>query len=255
KLTPISAAAIEDWKKYQAEKARQRCYVITREGVEYRDGAPGIDQVTGRACRALTDQLRERLREYENGNRPQKIQSNDPTFFDSRTAEPIVWFYQNKSGDIELFDLIGFHPETGEELRPVTKEIVEVWKRQAAERKLQNSRRAPQRIDPERANFFDPLTGKPRVWYGRTPGGDYEFYDGDGYDPSTGEKLTPVSAAAIEGWKKYQTEKAKQRCYVITRDGVEYRDGAPGIDQVTGRECRALTDQLRERLGQYGKGN
>ena len=68
----------------------------------------------------------ERLREYEKGNRPQKIQTADPTFFDLRTGEPIVWYYKDKNGVIELFNLMGFHPQSGDELSPVTKEIVEL---------------------------------------------------------------------------------------------------------------------------------
>ncbi len=47
---------------------------------------------------------------------------------DSRTGEPIVWFSKNTGGSIELFDLMGFHPITGEELLPITRDVVETWK-------------------------------------------------------------------------------------------------------------------------------
>jgi hypothetical protein len=84
--------------------------------------------VTGRQCRELTPQVFERLHEYEKGNRPKRIMASDPTFFDPRTGDAIIWYYKNKNGDIELFDLMGFHPETGEELLPILKDIVDLWK-------------------------------------------------------------------------------------------------------------------------------
>ena len=152
-----------------------KCYVITRDGVIYRE-QPGFDPSTGRECRPVTPELVERLREYERGNRPTSIEAPNPEFFDRGTGRPIVWFYKNKTNDIELFNLMGFHPETGDELEPVSKEIVELWKKQAA--------------------------------------------------------------------KTY---------YTITRDGVRYSN-KPGIDQLTGRQWREMTDQLLERLREYERG-
>ncbi|MGX9431855.1 MULTISPECIES: hypothetical protein [Bradyrhizobium] len=45
--------------------------------------------------------------------------------------EPVVWYFKNDRGQIELFDLMGFHPQTGE-LIPITREVAQVWKQQAA---------------------------------------------------------------------------------------------------------------------------
>src|SRR6266508_6151162 len=106
-----------------------KCYVITRDSVIYRE-RPGIDPSTGRECKSVTPELVEKLREYERGNRPIRMETANPVFFDSGTGRPIVWFYKNKNGEIELFNLMGFHPETGDELEPVSKEIVELWKAQ-----------------------------------------------------------------------------------------------------------------------------
>ena len=49
--------------------------------------------------------------------------------FDPRSGEAILWYYKGADGDIELLNLMGFHPSTGDELVPVTKELYELWKK------------------------------------------------------------------------------------------------------------------------------
>lgn len=44
----------------------------------------------------------------------------DLAFFDPRTQRPLVWYYQNESGEYELFSAGDFHPRYGVKLEPVT---------------------------------------------------------------------------------------------------------------------------------------
>ena len=134
----------------------------------------------------MTPELLERLREYEKGHRPTRIQHGEPTFFDLRTGEAVVWYYKNQKGEIEIFDLMGFHPETGEELVPITKEVVSLWQEQS-------KRRPPRQVDLKSHELFDPLSGESRVWFWRSDEGKYEFYDNDGYHPRTGERLISLT--------------------------------------------------------------
>ncbi len=46
--------------------------------------------------------------------------------------------------------------------------------------------------------FFDPITGKPRVWYYKLPDGTYAFYDKAGKYPGSGEDLLPIDQATIQ---------------------------------------------------------
>ncbi len=141
------------------------------------------------------------------GRQPQRITSGDPPFFDPRSGKPSVWYSKDKDGTIEIFDLMGFHPETGDTLQSVTPEIVELWKAQ----KAAPHQRPPERIgDPERSAFFDPVTGKPRVWYWRGTNGEYEFYDNPGYHPRTGEPLSVITREAFDAWKR-DTEAAANK--------------------------------------------
>ena len=183
RLEIVTREIIDTWRKH-SESASQKCYVITRDAVRYGD-RPGIDPSTGRQCRTVTEDLLERLREYEKGNRPKRIDATSPLFFDLRSGEPIVWYRTNNDGVVELFDLMGFHAETGDELLPVTREIADLWRKQTEEKQ----RRIPQLIDIGQYAPFDPLTGAPRVWYWRSDKGDYEFYDSAGFHPHTGEPL------------------------------------------------------------------
>lgn len=223
-----------------------KCYVLTREGsVKYLERA-GVDPETGRACRPYTVDMLERLREYEKGKRPERIVIDDPTFFDPRTGEPIVWYVKGKTGRIELFNLMGFHPDDGAELQPVSREISDAYKAQIADIK----RRPPAKVDPDNYPPYDPVTGQVRIWYWQGANAEYEFYDNRGFHPRTGEPLTQVTRDVLEDHKK----RTSQRCYIITRDSVRYGT-QPGIDAVTGRMCRELTPGLWERLREYEKGN
>src|SRR5262249_56143500 len=118
-----------------------------------REQGAGMDPETGRECRLVTTGLIERLKEYAEGKRPVRIKALQPEFFDPRTGEPIVW-YVDHGGTIEIFDLMGYHPETSEELLPVTPEIVDRWKAQQA----QSSKKQPTLVDPETHPCCNPNT-------------------------------------------------------------------------------------------------
>ena len=227
----------------------------------------------------MTTGLIERFKEYAEGKRPGRIKARPPEFFDPRTSEPIVW-YVDHGGAIELFDLLGYHPETSEDLLPVTPEIVDRWKAQQA----QASKKPPAPVDPETHPFFDPKTGRPNIWHSPGESGALEFFDGPGFHPRTGKALTEItrdfadkrSRERAESLEREEKERAdllqrqeKERadrqhskqnvtqCYIIQRGArapVIYRDNLPGMDPETGRECRLVTTGLIERLKEYAEG-
>ena len=241
----------------------RKCYVVTRDDIRYGE-SPGIDAATGRECRPVTAEVIERLRAYKWGNRPRRVESTDPIFFSLRTGEPIVWYHKDEKDEIQLFDLMGFDPGTGDELVPITKEMVALWRDQEKKRKEDEGRRkkeearqAPQLIDPEKYDPFDPLSGKPRVWYSRNEEGEYQFFDNPGFDPRTGVVLAIITRDVLSDWSKNRRKRSAQSCYIITKDSnqpVQYRE-SPGIDPDTGRQCRLVTPELLERLREYEKGN
>lgn len=175
-----------------------KCYVITRQGeVRYLEH-PGVDPVTGRICRVYTQETVERLQAYAKGQRPQRVSDLEPEFFDPRTGEPVIWYHKDREDRIELFNLMGFHPESGEELLPITAEVIRVYKEQTQRRAS-----PPQRIQNiDEFQLFDTATGHPRAWFWRGPNGKYEFFDNQGFHPDTGDALKPFTSQEISKWKK-----------------------------------------------------
>ena len=190
----------------QSGKAKAiKCYVLTREGeVHFREVGHDIDPETGLRCHDVTPTILERLKEYQKGKRPERVVEEEPIFFDPRTGEPIIWFWMAKSGEIELFNLMGFNPQNGEELKPVTSDVVDAFKVQDAKRKEEAERlsRPPRRVDPNEFAFFDSASGKPQVWYWHGQNGEYEFYDNQGFHPLTGEPLKIIKRDVIAAWKQ-----------------------------------------------------
>jgi hypothetical protein len=202
-------------KGQQSQKNLTQCYIIQRDApapVIYRDQPPGVDPETGRECRLVTIGLVERLNEYASGKRPGKIKATQPEFFDPRTSEPIVWYVDHGS-TIEIFDLMGYHPETSEELLPVTPEIVDRWKAQQA----LASKKPPAPVDPERHPFFDPKTGRPNIWHSPGESGALEFFDGPGFHPRTGKALTEIT-------RDFADKRSRERADSLAREQKERDD-------------------------------
>lgn len=175
-----------------------KCYVLTRAGqVKYLEHA-GVDPDTGRTCKPYSPDMLERLKSYEGGKRPERVDADDPVFFDPRSGQPVLWYVKNRSGNVELFNLMGFHPETGEELQPATPEIAEAYKRQVQSGK----RPVPRRVDVDDYAPFDPISGRPKVWYWRSPERQYEFYDSPGFHPRTGEALQIITKEVVDAWRR-----------------------------------------------------
>ena len=240
-LAIITRDILAEWNKSRRQQTSQSCYVITKDRnhpVQYRDH-PGIDPDTGRQCRLVTPELVERLREYEKGNRPNRIKG-EPTFFDLRTGEPVIWYYKNQKGEIEIFDLMGFHPDTGDELLPVTKEVAALWQEQS-------KRRPPKLVDWKNYELFDPLTGEPRVWYWRSEDGNYEFYDNDGYHPRTGERLISLSREAASKIVKEAEEREKKLEEDRQKRELEAKKRAEQIEQDRQRRLEQEANAQKER--------
>lgn len=186
-----------------------RCYVLTRDSIKVMN-QPGIDPQTGRECRLLTPQMAEKVIEYQNGKRPSQVQNLPVVFFSPISGEALVWYTQSPPTGIELFDLMGFNPRTGEELKPVTRQIADDWTKDRLAQQQDRERRPAKPVNPDTAVFFDPISGKPKVWYWRSSAGVWEFYDSKGFHARSGEELQVVTRDALARWQQEITA-AKQR--------------------------------------------
>lgn len=72
-----------------------------------------------------------------------------------------------------------------------------------------DSARIPSRVTLDRDTvLFDPSTGKPLLWFSRASL-DYEFFDGPGFHPRTGEKLLPFGSDEAKKFEKQNAERAE----------------------------------------------
>ena len=141
---------------------------------------------------------------------------------------------------------MGFHPESGEELQPITIDIVEQFKNQRDERKRElerRRRRPPQQVDPEKYPFFDAVSGEPQVWYWRSQSGEYEFFDNKGFHPNTGEPLNVINQAIIAAWKQEIAERETRLKQELARKEREARERAERIER---EQQQALAKQQQE---------
>lgn len=110
------------------------------------------------------------------------------TFFTFSEGEVSKWYADTPEG-VVFYDSPGFDPKYGIELKPVTPEMIT-----ALERKKLGQ--IPDRIDPadiDSIDFFDKATGEKKVWYAKSPDGQYELFSNPGYHPTSGAKLEPVT--------------------------------------------------------------
>lgn len=101
-------------------------YALTPDGVKFFDRA-GVEPVYGITLKPVTPEVIRNLKLLQKGDfRP--VDPNDIPFFNPITGEPQVWYYQDPDGTYDFFDKPGYHPITGDPLKPVTKQIYFEWR-------------------------------------------------------------------------------------------------------------------------------
>jgi hypothetical protein len=106
--------------------------------------------------------------------------------FNQSTGAAEKWYVQ-RNGKIVLFDSAGYD-SFGVKKVPVTPDVCRL--------KAQQDRGVSAKpiTDPASSiRFFDRGSGLARVWYDRAADGSLRFYDGPGFDSTTGAPLTPVT--------------------------------------------------------------
>lgn len=105
----------------------------------------------------------------------------------------VLKYYARTDKGVVFYDRPGFDPDTGQELKPVTPEVI---------RDLNQLREGPlTRVDPANVAWFNPYTGAPQLWYYRFPEGQLEFYNRPGMHPLTGDPLSPVTKELFLTWR------------------------------------------------------
>jgi hypothetical protein len=110
--------------------------------------------------------------------------------FNQATGTAEKW-YVMRDGKVVLFDSPGYD-SFGVEKTIVTPDVCRLHMRQVS-----GVGAKPITDPPSSIQFFDSGSGLARVWYDRGQDGVIHLFDAPGYDPSTGEKLAPVTKDVV----------------------------------------------------------
>jgi len=104
-------------------------YALTPEGVKFFD-RPGVEPVYGITLKPVTPEVIRNLKLLQKGD----FNPVDPTkisWFNPITGDAQIWYYQYPDGSFEFYDKPGYHPVTGDPLKPATKQIHFEWREKA----------------------------------------------------------------------------------------------------------------------------
>jgi len=176
------------------------------------------------------------------------------SYFAHDSGKALKWYAETPEG-IRFFDNNGYDPVYRTKLKRVTPEIIEKYKRQ-------QMKMYPKRITVtslEEIDFFDSISGKPKIWYYRDTDGSLEFFDGPGFHPTYKATLKPVTPdiiislekkirgkqekAAAE-MEKSEAEKERQKRLVYLQRYINpYSSNTPGSKEVA---IMVIDGKLRE---------
>jgi hypothetical protein len=135
----------------------------------------GIDPLTRQKLQPMSPAMADIALRREMGLTPIRITEpvTNIIFFDPLTAQPKVWVYKNDQGCFDLFNNPGAHPQTGELLSPITKELVRQI-RQCSPAPAQNQSNSSQTSQPPEFQRRAQLGNKacPTIGGERPPNSD-----------------------------------------------------------------------------------
>lgn len=109
-----------------------------------------------------------------------------------------------------------FDPKTGKTCQPITAALADKLSTLDVRMKS-NVPITP--IDPQRADWFSPITGEPLLWYGDGPDGVTQFFDLPGFHPKTGILLSQVTTQVHLAWTRQESGRAAQKIIEAEQSG------------------------------------
>jgi len=104
-------------------------YALTPDGVKFYD-SPGADPVYGITLKPVTPEVIRNLKLLQKGDF-RLVEPASVNWFNPITGDPQIWYYQYPDGTFEFYDKPGYHPITGDSLKPATKQVYFEWREKA----------------------------------------------------------------------------------------------------------------------------
>lgn len=87
--------------------------------------------------------------------------------------------------------------------------------------------------------WFDPVTGQPRVWYSTISDHEFRFFDGRGVDPHDRQELKPVTSDIVELFKR------QQAAQIAAHKEAKLKEVAAALRSQKDSEMGALVQQAQ----------
>ncbi len=137
-------------------------------------------------------------------------------YFGLTSGETLKWCAESVEG-IRVFDSPGVDPVYGRRLAPCTPEQIITLR----DDKLGLRRPQLLAIDTPRSfEFFETLSGRPKVWYWRASNGTYELFDRPGRHPRTNAELLPVTPDVVAEVTRLKAEEAIGKAKIAEAEEV-----------------------------------
>ena len=221
---------------YFAHSGREilKWYALTPDGVKFFD-SPGVDPIYGITLKPVTPEVIRNLKLLQKGN----FNPVDPTkvnWFNPITGDPQVWYYQYPDGGFEFYDKPGYHPITGDPLKPATNQIHFEWREKAKTTKTTTpSVRPPQaESQKEKTSPFKLVTADNKFIRAK----------GLGFEP-VGSNMNPAV-------KELSAKRAAQ--LVALRNLAEQVYGLKVEGETTVKESMTRSDEVRTSVNAFIQG-
>jgi hypothetical protein len=133
------------------------------------------------------------------------------------------WYALRADGSCYFASKSGVDPRTGKTLRQVTSHIVEACDRNQG---VGAAEYASVDLIP---HFFNPATGEAEVWFSADGDNGTRFFDGPGFDPTTGKELTPIRREVIEEYLARMKEESTLSVVTMERAKAEALEAEQSI--------------------------
>ncbi|MBZ0090287.1 MAG: hypothetical protein K8H90_07910 [Thermoanaerobaculia bacterium] len=137
---------------YFDRKGKPLKYCIERPSELYCEDRPGVDPYGARLA-PVTSEMADRQRLRKHGELPRRVTFASSTALDAGQffgldGRPRIWFARALTGEIEFFNLPGYHPVTGQALEGVSTELLRSHRVQLVKREREEADRL--RVEAER---------------------------------------------------------------------------------------------------------
>lgn len=116
--------------------------------------------------------------------------------FDQSSGAAQKWYVEDQVGTISMFDSGGF-TSSGVTKKVITEQICRDYLRQQG-----GNRPKLLTANSDQIEFFDSVTGAPKVWYDKSADGRLQLFDKPGFDPSSGEQLHKITREIVNSLQK-----------------------------------------------------